>query len=76
MLSPNAFYCIILYRIGDTMRRRGIFIAISLLAVGFAAVSTTLIINGGARIIADQDNFDTYFSEAVLDNVGSPLTHK
>ena len=55
MLSPNAFYCIILYRIGDTMRRRGIFIAISLLAVGFAAVSTTLIINGGARIIADQD---------------------
>ncbi len=72
MLSPNAFYCIILYRVGDTMRRRGIFIAISLLAVGFAAVSTTLIINGGARIIADQDNFDIYFSEAVLDNVSSP----
>ena len=42
------------------------------MAVGFAAVSTTLIINGGARIIADQDNFDIYFSEAVLDNVSSP----
>ena len=54
------------------MKRRGIIIAISLLAIGFAAVSTTLIINGGARIIADQDNFDIYFSEAVLDNVSSP----
>ena len=54
------------------MKRRGIVIAISLLAIGFAAVSTTLIINGGARIIADQDNFDIYFSEAVLDNVSSP----
>ena len=54
------------------MKRRGIVTAISLLAIGFAAVSTTLIINGGARIIADQDNFDIYFSEAVLDNVSSP----
>ena len=63
---------LILIIVGDTMKRRGIFIAILLLAVGFAAVSTTLIINGGARIIADQDNFDIYFSEAVLDNVSSP----
>ena len=54
------------------MKRRGIILAIILLAVGFAAVSTTLIINGRASIVADQNNFDIYFSEAVLDSVDSP----
>ena len=46
-----------------------IFILILLLAVGFAAVSTTLIINGTAKFGTNESNFDVYFSYAELDNV-------
>ena len=44
-------------------------VIILLLAVGFAAVSTTLIINGTANFGTNEDDFDVYFSYAELDGV-------
>ena len=54
------------------MQRKGIIIAIVLLAIGFSAVTTTLVIRGNANLLADYDNFDIYFSAAVLDGINTP----
>lgn len=43
----------------------GILVAILLLAVGFAAVTTTLYINGTAKIVPDEENF---ISKVKFDN--------
>ena len=50
------------------MKKRYFFVVIILLIIGFAAVATTLYINGTIRIVADSEDFDVYFSEAILDN--------
>ena len=42
-------------------------VAILLLAVGFAAVSTTLIINGNTKISENTDDFSVIFTAASLD---------
>lgn len=63
-------YFIILNRIGDNVKRRNtLIIVILLMSIGFAAVSTTLIIKGSAKISENIDDFDVYFSKAILDNV-------
>ena len=41
-----------------------IIVLILLLSVGFAAVATTLIINGTTTIGFNQENFDVIFSDA------------
>ncbi len=48
----------------------GIIVAILLLAVGFAAVTTTLYINGTARIVPDTEGFasEVIFATADVDN--------
>ena len=49
--------------------KKTMFVLILLLAVGFAAVSTTLIINGTAKFGTNDNDFDVYFSYAELDGV-------
>ena len=48
-------------------KRASIVVAILLLAVGFAAVSTTLIINGSTKISENTDDFSVIFTAATLD---------
>ena len=50
------------------MKKKGsIVIAILLLAVGFAAISTTLIINGSTKVSENADDFSVIFTAATLD---------
>ena len=50
------------------MKKKGsIVIAILLLAVGFAAISTTLIINGSTKVSENADDFSVIFTSASLD---------
>lgn len=46
--------------------KTGIIVAILLLAVGFAAITTTLVISGTAKIVPDSENFEknVIFTEA------------
>ena len=48
-------------------KRESIVVAILLLAVGFAAISTTLIINGSAKVGENTDDFSVIFTKASLD---------
>ena len=48
-------------------KKASIVVAILLLAVGFAAVSTTLIINGNAKVGENTDDFSVIFTAATLD---------
>ena len=48
-------------------KKKIIGLVILVMAIGFAAISTTLIINGSAKIGENIDDFDVYFSEATLD---------
>lgn len=50
------------------MKKRNVIILVILLAIGFAAVATTLVLNGNVGIGVNIDDFDVYFSEAILDN--------
>ena len=52
------------------MRKKGaLIIAILLMVIGFAAISTTLIINGKARVSENTDDFSVIFTKASLDNM-------
>ncbi len=44
-----------------------IFVLIILMSVGFAAVTTTLIINGTTIVAEDEEDYQVYFSGAVVD---------
>ena len=48
-------------------KRASIVVAILLLAVGFAAISTTLIINGSTKVGENTDDFSVIFTAATLD---------
>jgi hypothetical protein len=47
-----------------------VIVLILLLSIGFAAVATNLIINGGARISTNPDDFDVFFAHAYAYNGG------
>ena len=50
------------------MKRKGLLIAaIILMSIGFAAISTTLIINGNAKVSENKDDFSVIFTAATLD---------
>ncbi len=49
--------------------KKGIIITLILMSIGFAAVTTSLVINGTINYGYDSDEFDVYFSEAILDGV-------
>ncbi len=46
-------------------RRLLMYVAVLLMAVGFAAVSTTLYLNGQIKVTANVQDFDVYFSKAI-----------
>ena len=48
-------------------RKSAIIIAILIMCVGFAAISTTLIINGNAKVSENTDDFSVIFTAASLD---------
>ncbi len=49
------------------MKRKSILVlTIILMAIGFAAVSTTLFINGNTDVASNIQDFDVYFSKASL----------
>ena len=50
-------------------KKKSILLAILLMAVGFAAVTTNLIINGSTSINANNADFKVLFTKAVLDDV-------
>ena len=44
-----------------------IFVLIILMSVGFAAVTTTLIINGRTIVAENEEDYQVYFSGAIVD---------
>ena len=50
-------------------RKNAIIVAILIMCVGFAAISTSLIINGSTKVSENTQDFDIYFSKARLDTV-------
>ena len=48
-------------------KKSAIIIAIILMSIGFASISTTLIINGNAKVSENQDDFSVIFTKATLD---------
>ena len=48
-------------------RKSAIIVAILVMSIGFAAISTTLIINGNARVSENTDDFSVIFTAASLD---------
>ncbi len=48
-------------------KRSAIIVAIILMSIGFAAVSTTLIINGNANVSENKDDFEVIFTKSNLD---------
>ena len=49
--------------------KKFLFISLLILAIGFAAVSTTLYISGNLLFGTNKNDFDIYFSGAILDDV-------
>ena len=50
-------------------KRASIVVTILLLAVGFASISTTLIINGNTKVLENIDEYDVYYSNAKVNGV-------
>ena len=50
-------------------RKSAIIIAIIIMCIGFAAVSTPLIINGSAKVSENTDDFSVIFTSATLDGI-------
>ena len=48
-------------------KRSAIIVAIVFMMIGFAAVSTSLIINGNARVSENNEDFSVIFTKASLD---------
>ena len=48
-------------------KRSAIIVAIILMSIGFAAVSTTLIINGNAKVSENEEDFSVIFTAANID---------
>ena len=51
------------------MKKKGILLVVLLLAVGFAAVTTTLFINGTTNIGTNKSDFEVYYSKAKVNGV-------
>ena len=51
------------------MKRKNMLLVVLLMAVGFAAVSTTLFINGQTKISANDDDFNVYYSNALVNGI-------
>jgi hypothetical protein len=62
-------------RKGENMKktRYAIFALMLLLAVGFAAVSTTMMLSGTSRLATDPVDFDIYFASATTDDLSTAV---
>ena len=56
------------------MKKRNIMILVVLLIIGFASVSTTLILNGTIGIASSEDDFDVIFTSAKINGEGASAT--
>lgn len=54
------------------MKKTGIVIAVLLLAIGFAAKTATLMIDGNSKILTDLNDFVVYFSNVIVDGESDP----
>ena len=50
-------------------KRSAIIVAIVFMMIGFASISTTLIINSNIKVSENETDFDVYFSKARLDTI-------
>ena len=50
-------------------KKASIVVSILLLAIGFAVISTTLIINGSTKVGENVDDFSVIFTVATLDGI-------
>jgi len=48
-------------------KKSAIIIAIILMSIGFAAISTTLVINGSANVSENNEDFSVIFTAASID---------
>ncbi len=48
-------------------KKSAIIIAIILMSIGFAAISTTLVINGNANVSENNEDFSVIFTAASID---------
>ena len=48
-------------------RKSAMIVAILIMCIGFAAISTTLVINGNAKVGENTDDFSVIFTAATLD---------
>ena len=53
------------------MKKSAIMVAIVFMMIGFAAVSTTLVINGNAKVSENNEDFSVIFTAATLDGKDS-----
>ena len=51
------------------MKKSAIIVAIVFMMIGFASISTTLIINSNIKVSENETDFDVYFSKARLDTI-------
>lgn len=58
------------------MKKRNILILILLMVIGFAAVTTTLVINGRIKVAFHQKEFDVYYSDAFVNGVNDKTVIK
>ena len=49
-------------------KKSAIIIAIILMSIGFASISTTLILNGNAKVSENNEDFSVIFTKATLDD--------
>ena len=49
-------------------KRSSIIIAIILMSIGFASISTTLILNGSAKMSENNEDFSVIFTKTTLDD--------
>ena len=54
------------------MKKTGIVIVVLLLAIGFAAKTATLMIDGNSKILTDLNDFVVYFSNVIVDGESDP----
>ncbi len=54
---------------GIMRRNYKIFMLIAILVIGFAAVSTTIVINGFTRVGTNEEDFDVFFYSVTLDDL-------
>ena len=64
-------YCIIIIEwcVQNMKRKSAILATILIMCVGFAAISTTLVINGNAHVSENTDDFTVIFTAASLDGI-------